>query len=98
MYNYPPPYWMPPPMNQGGTIDHNTIEKGIRIAQKIASRELRESERLANRMKKAKDDERKEATAARARMLTSLEWFIIGCISYPIVGPLYQLAIRSVSH
>lgn len=98
MYNQPYPYWMPPPMNNGGNIDHNTIEKGIQIALKIASREAREAERIGNRMKKQKDDEKKEAAASRARVLYSIEWFIIGIISYPVVGPLYQLMITRITH
>lgn len=94
-YGYPPPMWPPGP--QQNTIDQNTFEKGIQIALKIQQREAREKERLENRVKRAKDDDRKEAAAARSRALTSIEWFIIGVISYPIVGPLYNLAIHRLS-
>lgn len=95
-YGYPPPYWGPPPAN-GGNLDHNTLEKGIRIAQKIAARDHREAERLANRMKKDKEDERKRLQAARSSTFFAIEWFIIGVIAYPIVGPLYQLLIHRVT-
>lgn len=44
----------------------------------------------------AKEASEKHAKQAGQRMMTSLEWFIIGIIMHPIVGPLYHLAIHRV--
>ena len=100
MYNYPtPPFWgYPPPMvgQQQTPIEQAYIEKGMRLAEKIRNRDLREMERAKSLEKKFRDEEYKRVAATRARMLTSLEWFIIGVISYPFVGPMYQLALSHV--
>lgn len=50
-------------------------------------KELKKKERA----KKAEAD---HARAASGRTMTALEWFIIGIVMHPIVGPLYTLAIQ----
>lgn len=93
MYQYPYGPWPPvigPPQDQ-----QKYIEYGMRQAEKLMQRERREKERQDNFKKKAIDDARKHAREARSRLFSSLEWFIIGVISYPIVGPLYNAAIHA---
>jgi hypothetical protein len=98
MYGYPPPFWGYPQQSQNMNMDQNALEKGMRIALKISQREAREKERLDNKKKRDRDEERKRVEAARQRSFTSLEWFIIGVIMYPIVGPLYNLAIHNLQN
>jgi hypothetical protein len=46
---------------------------------------------------KAKQDVIKKAEAARRRTLSLLEWYILGILSYPFVGPLYHIAINHMN-
>lgn len=89
---YPPPFWGYPP--QQTQITQSDLEKGMMLAQRLASRRDREDERKEKLKKRQKEDERRQAESRRARTLTSLEWFIIGVVSYPFVGPLYNLALQ----
>ena len=94
MYNINPYGW-PPPVIMGQPDQQKYIEYGMRQAEKLMHRERREKERQDNLKKKAMDDARKHAKEARSRLFTALEWFIIGVISYPIVGPLYNVVVKS---
>lgn len=94
-YGYPPPWGYTPPPNGGMGMDNSTLEKGMRIAMKISQREAREKERHENRKKRDKMDEQKQREAARSRTLTSLEWFIIGVVLQPFVGPLYNYLLHN---
>lgn len=94
MYGYPP--WLPPPV-MGGDDHQKYFEKGMHIAHKLYMREQREKERQDERKHKKQDDERKRSREARDRFFTKLEWFILGCLSFPIVGPLYHALIKSVT-
>lgn len=52
---------------------------------------------LGKEMKKkerAKKNEADQARAASLRTMTALEWFIIGIVMHPVVGPIYNLAIQ----
>ena len=80
--NYPYPYYSPPP-------DHELIERAMKLAIKL-------KERDANKKMKAKEAEEKKIAASKARMMTSLEWFIIGILMQPVVGPLYHLALHKL--
>jgi len=81
MYNiYPPPYGMP---------TQDDFERGMKIAMKLRDKE-------ANKKSKAKEAEEKKAKEAGQRMMTSLEWFIIGIIMQPVVGPLYHLCLHKL--
>ena len=82
MYGYP----YPPP-----DFEREVFEKGMKIAMKLRDREAKQKER-------GKEREKKEAEAARLRRLTSLEWFILGIVSYPIVGPMYNVAIHHLQN
>lgn len=93
MYGYPYPPMYP---QQNNNIPIEYIEKGIKIAEKLASRDQREKERAERMKQRKRDEDQKQAVAARARTLSALEWFILGIISYPFVGPLYQLALTHV--
>jgi hypothetical protein len=96
MYGYPyPPMIYPPPQNTPN-IDVKYIEQGIKIAERLASRDQREKERAERMKQKKKDEDQKQAIAARARTLTALEWFIFGIISYPFVGPLYNMGLHYI--
>ncbi len=81
MYNiYPPPYGFP---------DKDDFERGMKIAMKLRDKE-------ANKKLKVKELEEKKAAASRARTMTSLEWFIIGILMQPVVGPLYHLLLHKL--
>jgi hypothetical protein len=82
MYNiYPPPYGMP---------TQDDFERGMKIAMKLRDKE-------ANKKAKAKELEEKKIVAAKQRMMTSLEWFIIGVLMQPVVGPLYHLMLHKLA-
>jgi len=91
MYNYPPPMWpgYPPPNN-----DH--LERGIRLAIKMAQREEREKERKKLGEKKERDEYRKRAYDGRRSFLVALELYIFGVISYPFVMPMYTALLAAV--
>jgi hypothetical protein len=78
-------------------MNEDHFKKGMEMAQRIALREAREKERHEDRKRKHRDEERKQAAAARARTLTALEWYILGIVSFPFVGPLYNMAIQHVT-
>lgn len=86
MYQQPPNHNIP--------IEY--IEKGIKIAEKLASRDQREKERAERMKQRKRDEDQKQAVAARARTLTAIEWFVLGIFLQPFVGPLYQLALTHV--
>lgn len=89
MYQYPPNWGYPmiPPPND----DH--FRKGLEFATRLALREEREKQRRKDREKKERDDWKKQARESRRSFLICLELYILGVISYPIVGPLYKLAV-----
>lgn len=87
--NYYPMWGYPPP-------NDDQFQRGMRLAMKIAQREAREKERQENRKKRDRDEERKRSAAGKAKFLSSLEWFIIGVISYPFVGPMYNIALHNL--
>lgn len=37
-----------------------------------------------------KDDDKSKDKSANLKLLTNLEWFVIGILSYPFLGPAYQ--------
>lgn len=47
---------------------------------------------------RAKKEDERLAAIQRRRTMTALEWFIIGILLHPIVGPLYQAVIKSVEN
>lgn len=90
MYGYPQ-YPMIFPPQQGDQQKH--FELGMKMAEKLIAREAREKERT-ERMKRQNDiTSRKDAAARRSRTLISIEWYILGILSYPLWAPLYQMAI-----
>lgn len=94
MYGYPPYPMMYP--QQQPQLEREFIEKGIKIAERLQNRDRTMKERDERMKAKKRDEERQQAVAARARTLTAIEWFILGIVSYPFVGPLYQLALNHV--
>ena len=90
MYQYPFMGYPPPHIN------HDDFERGMKIAERLANRRERDKERHEEIKIKRRKEERKESAAARARTLTMLEWYIIGIVSYPLVGPLYNAAVAHV--
>jgi len=92
--NYFPPWWYPPqqPGNHrnNGRVSQKEIERAVRRALQLKDHDK-------NNKRKRREEMMKKAAASRARFFTSLEWFIIGILAYPIVGPLYQWAIHRVA-
>lgn len=101
MYNiYPPPYpppYGPPPYNPMQTpLSPSEFERGIRIAVKLKSKEENKIKKKEEAEKKKKEEDKKKAEAARMRSLTGIEWFIIGLLMYPVVGPAYKLITHNL--
>lgn len=82
MYQYPYP---PPP---------DVYAQALQIAQRLAAKKEKKEQREKDAKKKAEADEKKRAEESKSRTLLGLEWFILGILSYPIVGPLYHIAIN----
>lgn len=99
MYNiYPPPYGgyppaYPPPANTPSAGD---LEKGFRIAMKLRQKEERKEEKKKENEAKKKAEDRKKAEESRSKNFFGLEWYILGILSYPIIGPLYKLATHNL--
>ncbi len=82
MYQYP--FYGPRPPTE------DDFERGMRIAMKLRDREAKKKART-------KENEEKKAKEASSRMMSSLEWFIIGILMQPIVGPMYHLAVHKLT-
>ena len=98
-YGYPPPPWMgyPPPNVTAGadpSITQKHFERGMQVAQRLAQREAREKERADKNKKRRIDEDRRSAKESFNRTFLYIEWFIIGVLAQPLVGPLYQAAIN----
>jgi hypothetical protein len=78
------PYHYPPP-----GIGPEDVERIAKVA-------IRLKERDARKKMKMKETEEKKAKDASNRMMTSLEWFIIGIILQPVVGPMYNMLVHRV--
>lgn len=65
--------------------------------ERIAKVAIRLKERDARKKAKAKEVEERKAKESSGRMFSALEWFIVGVLLHPIVGPLYNLAIHKVT-
>lgn len=99
MYNiYPPPYppYGPPPFNNQPQLTASEFERGIKIAMKLKSKEENKIKRKEEAEKKKKEDDKKKMEAARMRSLTGIEWFIIGLLMYPVVGPAYKILTHNL--
>lgn len=101
MYGYPytpPPYYgYPQPQYPQTPPSPNDIEKGMKIALKLRAKEERKEEKKKADAEKKKSDEKKKAEESKGRSLLSLEWFILGILAYPFVGPAYNYLIK-LSH
>lgn len=93
MYGYPygpPPFYPPPPYPQQGMTPE--IEaRAIKIAAKIVSKEAKKKEREKDTEAKKKAEEKKKIEDSKRRNFSAIEWFVLGLLSYPFVGPLYTL-------
>lgn len=96
MYNpYGYPMMFPP---QQGPDQQKYIEFGMKQAEKLMLRDAREKERSEHKKRQNETNSRKDAAARRSRTLISIEWYILGILSYPLWAPLYQAAIISAQH
>lgn len=98
-YGFPPPYYPPPmygPPQYGPTSPvtptPSDLERGYKLALKIRSKEERKKEKEKEAEGKKKTDERKKIEDSKRRTLFGLEWYILGILSYPFIGPLYYIA------
>lgn len=104
MYGYP--WGMPPPQivyppnqqyPQGPVMPtQNDLEKGFKLAVRMRMKEERKKEKAEEAKNKAKADDKKKAEESKGKTLMTLEWYILGIISYPIVGPLFRIATHNL--
>lgn len=96
--NYPPPYgYAPPPQPYPPSFQPPTpddFQRGLKLALKLREREEKKEFKKKDMEAKKKADDKKANDAASQRTLTSIEWFIIGIILSPFVGPLYTYALN----
>lgn len=59
----------------------------------LIKRKKEEAEALEKFLKDSKKEDKKPD---KMRTFTNLEWFIIGILLYPVVGPLYQSAMTAL--
>jgi len=97
MYNvFPPPFYGYPQNNITPPLTASEFERGIKIAMKLKSKEENKIKKKEEAEKKKKEEDKKRMEAARMRSLTGIEWFIIGLLMYPIVGPAYKLLTHNL--
>lgn len=101
MYGYPyyPPPWgapYPPPNVNGGDtpIAQKHFERGMKVAMRLAEREKRDEERKKRFKAKSEEDARKRAAKAWSSTFTFIELYILGVITAPFAGQLYQWALH----
>jgi hypothetical protein len=85
-YGYPPPNY--PPMNP---IPPDIEARATQIAMKLVSKEKRKKEKEEERKVKAKADDKKKAEERKRNSFNLIEWYILGALSYPFIGPLYKM-------
>jgi hypothetical protein len=83
-----------PPKGSGRRGNKLKFSNDLDIISMIKKRK-EEAEALEKFLKDQKKEEKKDEKKSAGIVLTGLEWFIIGMFSYPIIGPLYQMAIKS---
>lgn len=85
-YGYPPQY----PQQMQMPPSPSDLERGMKIAMKLRAKEDRKEAKKKEDSDKNKSAEKKKAEEARHKNLSALEWFILGILAYPFVGPLYN--------
>lgn len=93
-YGYQPPQYGPGPTAPPSPSD---LERGMKIAIRMRLKEERKKEKIEEAKNKQKADEKKKAEESKGRSLLSVEWFILGILAYPFVGPAYNYLIK-LSH
>lgn len=91
MYQYP--YGYPPMIGQGGpqiNLSQEAYEKGLQWAAKMEARKHREKERTERNKDRVQKEAKREARAAIGRTFLSIEWYILGILSYPLWAPMYR--------
>jgi len=88
-YGYPPPVIIPP--GQQRPLTPEEFERGMKFVHRQREREERNKERIERNKKKAKQEESDRAAAVRARTFNTLEWYILGILSYPFWAPVYRV-------
>lgn len=99
MYPYPwgpPPMYPTPPQMPYGPPSPTDIERGMMIAMKLKNKADRKEEKKKEAEAKKKADDKKKAEDNKGKTLFGIEWYILGILSYPIVGPLYRLLTNNL--
>lgn len=98
MYGYhmpPPPFWGYPQPNMLPPPD--SIEaRAYKIAAKLRDKDHKKEEKKKEAEAKKKADDKKKAEDSRRRNLFGLEWYILGILSYPLVGPAYRIITHNL--
>lgn len=99
-YGYPPPpfYGYPPPVYPPQGITPDIEARAIKIAAKLVNKEQKKKDKEKDIEAKKKADEKKKIEDGKRRTLFGLEWYILGILSYPFVGPLYYYITHIGSH
>lgn len=95
MYVYVPdqPYGPPNPYQQTPNFLPPDIEaRATKIAMKLMAKEQKKKDKAKEEETKKKDSEKKKAEEKSGYRLMFLEWYVLGALSYPFLGPLYRLA------
>lgn len=98
-FNYPPPpFWgyQQPNVSPGPMPQPSDLERGMKIAMKIRMKEERKDEKKKEAETKKKEEEKKKAGESKGKNLLSVEWLILGWLSYPIMGPLYRMLTNNL--
>ncbi len=90
---YPPPYGGYPPPTI--TPNPDVEARAYKIALKLINKEAKKKEKEKEAEGKKKADEKKKIEDSKRRTLFGLEWYILGIISYPFVGPAYRIITNS---
>lgn len=103
MYGYPwgpppPPMWPQnyPSPQYPAVPNPSDIERGFKIAVKLREKEEKKKAKAEEAKNKVKTDDKKKAEENKGKTLFGIEWYILGILSYPIVGPLYRLATHNL--
>lgn len=100
-YGYPPPWgfgYPPPSQPPYPNLTEDQFRKGMEFAAKFAQREEREKERKKSHEKKERAESRKRHSDARQRFILIVEIYALGLITYPFVGPAWNIAVEAAKN
>lgn len=91
----PPPFWGYPQPNiqqMPMPLPPDIEARATKIAMKLMAKEQKKKDKAKEEETKKKDAEKKKAEEKSGYRLMFVEWYVLGALSYPFLGPLYRLA------